>query len=524
MYRKLFIKILIVSIALVCTSTVALYAASTTFNVRLTTFGVSSVPPTVPTNLIAIPMSPQQINLSWSPSIPTYYALGGYRVYRNSLFIATTTTELYIDTNVSPATTYIYRVDAFDTALNISDLSAPVSTTTLPIPVLIPGANNYVTSQSSIPYLNIYNIVIEPSTNAAKVSFMTNMPTREKLFWGITSEYEKYSLSGLFYGINHELQIVGLLPNTKYFLRIHVTDSFGRTAYIDYTFMTHGEVSSEALPNPSGFTAIGYSDRINLSWTNPTSTIFDKVRIVRSENFYPRDQFDGDPIYEGRSDNFVDQNVVPGKKYYYAIFSMGNDGSYSSGALASAKTILISEGTPVVTSPFEGIEPSTQIDPRINALTLLDFQFIQDGKILVQDNNSVTIDASKNLTVRLGYDRIPEILKNIVFAIGDPRDTNKVFSFLLRVNLDKSAFEATVGPFNDTAKYSLDIMILDFQNKGLKKISGEIFAKMFGTVSTLHDDIDWMALILIIILLLIILFMLILWRRRDKNKTNESIF
>jgi hypothetical protein len=87
--------------------------------------------PTVPTGLSASAVSPSQINLSWRASIDDV-GVAGYKVYRGTSLIATTTKRSYSDIGLARSTVYSYRVSAFDAAGNISVKSASKSATTQP--------------------------------------------------------------------------------------------------------------------------------------------------------------------------------------------------------------------------------------------------------------------------------------------------------------------------------------------------------------------------------------------------------
>lgn len=93
--------------------------------------------PTVPQNLAGSPVGTSRIDLTWSASTDTGGSgLAGYRIYRNGSGtpLATVTGTSYPDTGLTANTTYTYRVSAYDSAGNESDLSGQVSVTTGDVP------------------------------------------------------------------------------------------------------------------------------------------------------------------------------------------------------------------------------------------------------------------------------------------------------------------------------------------------------------------------------------------------------
>ncbi|HEY6572904.1 MAG TPA: LamG-like jellyroll fold domain-containing protein, partial [Candidatus Eisenbacteria bacterium] len=85
--------------------------------------------PTIPQGLGATAMSSSRIDLLWSGSTDNV-RVAGYRVYRDSVEIASTTLPVYSDANLNESTTYTYTVAAIDDAGNLSARSAPASATT----------------------------------------------------------------------------------------------------------------------------------------------------------------------------------------------------------------------------------------------------------------------------------------------------------------------------------------------------------------------------------------------------------
>jgi len=64
--------------------------------------------------------------LAWEVSTDNA-AVAGYKVYRDGVRIGFSQTNSFEDTRVEPATSYTYRVSAYDTAANESSLSAPLT-------------------------------------------------------------------------------------------------------------------------------------------------------------------------------------------------------------------------------------------------------------------------------------------------------------------------------------------------------------------------------------------------------------
>ncbi len=87
-------------------------------------------PPTVPTNVTAVPVSSTQMDLAWQASTDNV-GVAGYRIYRDGVMLATSSSTFYQDRNLMPGTVYVYRIQAFDLAGNLSELSLPVQGVTM---------------------------------------------------------------------------------------------------------------------------------------------------------------------------------------------------------------------------------------------------------------------------------------------------------------------------------------------------------------------------------------------------------
>lgn len=278
----------------------------------------------------------------------------------------------------------------------------------------------------------------------------------------------------------------------------------------------------EQLTNVMNFRATPQGTNINLSWNNPSGMIFDSVRLVRSDLFFPRDINEGDVIYEGPAENYQDFNVIIGTTYYYAIFAKDIHGNYSSGALAQARIAPSGEIilVPTSTDPFINIPIVPNVPSGLANLSVIDFDFFQSSIKLVNDGTGIVIDGTKNLTISLDYNKVPEILKTIAFTLIDPEDSSRVFPFLLRVNKEKTAFEATLAPLGKSGTYQMKVIVLDYKNQGLKRLEGSLKAFVFEQAQSLANNPKTFArnLISVIILILLIVVAAIAIYRRRKNE------
>jgi chitodextrinase len=95
-----------------------------------------AIAPSAPTGLTIAAVSSSEISLSWTASTDNVRVIG-YKVFRGANQIASTVFPSFIDTRLSPSTTYTYSVTAYDQAGNSSASSTPVSaTTTSSVPVV----------------------------------------------------------------------------------------------------------------------------------------------------------------------------------------------------------------------------------------------------------------------------------------------------------------------------------------------------------------------------------------------------
>lgn len=114
---------------------------------------LDSVPPSVPTGLIASAPTSNSVNLTWSAASDNV-AVTGYRIFRGGAQIGTSGVTNYTDNTVSGTVAYSYRVSAYDAAGNHSEQSSAVLVTT-PDTIAPNAPLNLVASAVSATQINL---------------------------------------------------------------------------------------------------------------------------------------------------------------------------------------------------------------------------------------------------------------------------------------------------------------------------------------------------------------------------------
>jgi exo-rhamnogalacturonan lyase-like protein len=109
--------------------------------------GNDTTAPSAPTNLALNGASGSNyISIKWTASTDDF-AVSGYKIYRDSLFVGVSTSTDYVDVNVQADTSYSYAVTAYDSSNNESAKSSSLSARTAvqppnTVPVPNPGATS----------------------------------------------------------------------------------------------------------------------------------------------------------------------------------------------------------------------------------------------------------------------------------------------------------------------------------------------------------------------------------------------
>ncbi len=461
-----FLKLIFIFVVCVgvCICTNSVYGANSVVTTR-TQYGGDTTIPSTPTLLSAIPVAQTQIDVSWGASTDDFL-LGGYKVFRDTVQIATTTLTTYSDFGLTPNTVYTYFIKAFDDSLNVSSSSGSVSTTTLPsVATSTPTTTPVSSSGGSLTSMELRSLTLIPSLTAVHVQWETSLYSRFELHWGRSSSYELGFVANDVYKKINATVIDGLESGTTYEYELIAYDQQNHQTVLKRSqFKTLSAPDTMAPANVSNLHATIDGNAVLLSWDNPPESDFSHVRIVRSPLFYPNDQQDGFIAYIGKNNSYYDTRALQNQPIqYYTVFSYDMQGNISSGAIITVRLESF-------------VEPQTSSSPDTASSSLsdnLDFEaieFIQNNVLI----DTQMIDAFSPLTVRIPYEKLPEHLKTVMLSFTHPTDSTATFSFLLRINKDKTYYEAVIAPLRIKGLYPVSLIVYDYHIQKLSVVEGVV--------------------------------------------------
>ncbi len=273
---------------------------------------LDGTPPTRPENLSATATGTTSIGLSWSGSADPESGVVGYRVYRNGTRIAETAGTTFLDTGLSPATTYEYRVSAVNGQGLESDPSSRASATTFD--------------------------ATGPSTPKDLTATAAGTD-RIDLGWSSSSDPESgiagYRIyrDGVQVGQTAQRQYTdtGLDPATEYEYRVSAVNGQGlESDRSDPASATTLDASPPTVPQNLTTSPVG-TERIDLSWTaseDPESGVAGYL-VFRDDS----------QVGTTAQTVFQDDGLTPATEYDYYVVAVNGDGLQSQpSATVSART------------------------------------------------------------------------------------------------------------------------------------------------------------------------------------------
>ncbi len=290
-------------------------------------------------------------------------------------------------TDLSPHTTYHFRVKSTDEASNITYSedytfttpnllvngvdqavlpSAPSAVTNLLVGGYDEGsvelvwhvasANADITEEYEVRYstspitVDNFNMALQAQTTpifytdlsplgALRVYIVAGLLENTAYYFALKSKYENSSFGDLS-NVVLATTTTGASVNNNVVTQTGVVPAGGGnsgggggSALLEYGVESGGNAS--AIFEPTLLKAEPADSQIIFSWHNPGESNFVRTVVLRKEGSYPTSPLDGTILYEGRAETFTDINVVNGKTYYYAVYAYNHSKTYSSAVRVS---------------------------------------------------------------------------------------------------------------------------------------------------------------------------------------------
>jgi hypothetical protein len=354
---------------------------------------------------------------------------------------------------------------------------------------------------------------------SARFQSTTNIPTNASIFWGESIDFELGTLATVTYDKNHELFITNLKPNTTYYYKIvHKTEQGGVYSFTQQ-FTTQFLPDVTPPQNSWDIDAVFKTNRIELSWRNPTDTDFKKVLIVRSPQFYPKDQYEGKKVYEGSGNYVYDTDFKRGETYYYSLFTIDEDGNYSSGAVVRIMIPKTPNSTPFF--PVEIPKGGTDYD----AVTLSDFSFFQNQKqVFIVGTSTVPFETNQSFTMRIADEKLPKGDHILIFTAFDPF-VGKEYAFIMKHSTSSKEYSGTVYFDSEKGLYPFHISVDNSKHQLMSLLNGNLDFKPSDLAHiTMREKLSqFFSFILAIALILIVLCALFLGIRMVIRKRRRML-
>jgi ATP-dependent Zn protease len=152
---------------------------------------------------------------------------------------------------------------------------------------------------------------------------------------------------------------------------------------------------------------------------------------------------------------------------------------------------------------------------------------LQEGSAFTLFDKKITLDADAVFTISISKDTIADNLKSIIVSLSDPTDSRKQSSFLLRINKDKTAYEALIAPLTLEGRSNITIEIYDFEASVVATYKKVISFSRTSDVAPSSSPVAawrdvWTTFSLFIILLLLLTyFFFMFFRRRSPHEDNH---
>jgi len=282
--------------------TVAAYDASGNASSQCGAVAVSTLDvtaPSVPSNLQGTGASASQVNLTWTASTDNV-GVTGYKIYRNGSQVGMTASTSFSDTGLAEATSYSYRVLAYDAGGNESAQCGAVAVSTLDATAPSVPSNLQGTGASA----SQVNLTWTASTDNVGVAGYRVYRNGSQVGTTASTSYSD----------------TGLAEATSYSYTVAAYDAAGNaSAQCGAVAVSTLDATAPSVPANLQATAVSTS-RIDLTWTASTDNVgVAGYRVYR----------DGSLVASPAGTSFSDTGLAAGTTYGYRVAAYDAAGNTS---------------------------------------------------------------------------------------------------------------------------------------------------------------------------------------------------
>ena len=155
-----------------------------------------------------------------------------------------------------------------------------------------------------------------------------------------------------------------------------------------------------------------------------------------------------------------------------------------------------------------------------------DIRIIQADLSYTLASTSIPLSSNDVFTVEVDSSVIEGNFKTIVATLGDPRGSGRAFSFLLRLNADRTVYQATIAAVNIAGRSDFTVEVYDYDSLVLATYSTTIVFTLDNTVASSTLEIIWYQLqtlawaLVITVPFLVLLWLWLVYRRREQDSVS----
>lgn len=221
--------------------------------------------------------------------------------------------------------TYFYTLYSFSGSENSESVKAMATPTDMTSPGLVTQVNTTaITNQVSLEWKNPTGFESTDLVNVlvSTESFPVTPSVTEQIIYSGTGESYIHT---------------NLTNDQVYYYCIFTKDSLNNYSEAKRAVATPKDVTAPGTVTGMQITAT--TNSIEMAWTNPTDVDFLGLMIRRSIITWPMSITDGEELYLGVRQSYIDSNLTANTTYYYGFFCQDKLSNWSIPLTTSAKTV-----------------------------------------------------------------------------------------------------------------------------------------------------------------------------------------